>query len=231
VFLCNFYSFYLSKLYLCSEIHKAVNITKSEISVIDDKLIAAQVYIFFLAGFETSSTTMSFAMYELAANPEIQKKLYNEIQTVYEKHCCISYDAICEMEYLDRVIRGKFCIKIKILIIETKAVNVMKKVSIVFKNIKFLETLRKYPPVAMTQRVCEESYQIPGTDVVIEKGTKVLVPIYAIHHDPLYYKNPDVFDPDRFLDENKKLRDNYAFLPFGDGPRICIGNSQINLFF
>ncbi|KAH0946702.1 hypothetical protein HN011_009582 [Eciton burchellii] len=158
--------------------------------VIDDKLIAAQVYIFFLAGFETSSTTMSFAMYELAANPEIQKKLYNEIQTVYEKHCCISYDAICEMEYLDRVIR---------------------------------ETLRKYPPVAMTQRVCEESYQIPGTDVVIEKGTKVLVPIYAIHHDPLYYKNPDVFDPDRFLDENKKLRDNYAFLPFGDGPRICIG--------
>jgi len=61
---------------------------------------------------------MSFAMYELAANPEIQKKLYNEIQTVYEKHRCISYDAICEMEYLDRVIRGKFCIKIKISIIE-----------------------------------------------------------------------------------------------------------------
>lgn len=77
-------------------------------SVIDDKLIAAQVYIFFLAGFETSSTTMSFAMYELAANPKIQKRVYDEIQAVYEKHHCISYDAICEMEYLDRVIRGKF---------------------------------------------------------------------------------------------------------------------------
>lgn len=80
----------------------------------------------------------------------------------------------------------------------------------------------------MTQRMCEESYKIPDSDVVIEKGTKVLVPIHAIHHDPLYYKDPDVFDPDRFLEENKKLRDNYTFLPFGEGPRICIGKSLIN---
>lgn len=100
------------------------------------------------------------------------------------------------------------------------------------KRFTFIETLRKYPPVAMTQRVCDEPYRIPDTDVVIEKGTKVLVPIFAIHHDPRYYENPDIFDPDRFLDENKKLRNNYAFLPFGDGPRICIGNlSDLFLFF
>lgn len=75
--------------------------------VIDDNMLAAQAYIFFLAGFETSSTTMSFAMYELAANPEIQDKLYNEIETTLRKHRSVSYEAISEMEFLDRVIRGK----------------------------------------------------------------------------------------------------------------------------
>jgi len=76
----------------------------------------------------------------------------------------------------------------------------------------------------VTQRICEESYKIPDSDVVLEKGTKVLVPIYAIHHDPLYYENPNAFDPDRFFGENKKLYNNDTYLPFGDGPRICIGN-------
>ncbi|XP_070161412.1 cytochrome P450 6B7-like [Polyergus mexicanus] len=158
--------------------------------VIDDMVIAAQSFIFFLAGFETSSTTMSFTMYELAANPKIQEKLYDEIRAAYEKHGCFSYDIISEMKYLDCVVR---------------------------------ETLRKYPPVGATQRICAESYKIPDSDVVLEKGTKVLVPIYAIHHDPLYYKNPNIFDPDRFIDENKKLHDNDTYLPFGNGPRICIG--------
>ncbi|KAM0725021.1 putative cytochrome P450 6a14 [Formica fusca] len=158
--------------------------------VIDDMVIAAQSFIFFLAGFETSSTTMSFTMYELATNPKIQEKLYDEIRAAYEKHGYFSYDIISEMKYLDCVVR---------------------------------ETLRKYPPVGATQRICAESYKIPDSDVVLEKGTKVLVPIYAIHHDPLYYKNPNVFDPNRFIDENKKLHDNDTYLPFGNGPRICIG--------
>lgn len=87
----------------------------------------------------------------------------------------------------------------------------------------FSETLRKYPPVGATQRICEESYKIPDSDVTLEKGTKVLVPIYAIHHDPVYYENPNAFDPDRF-GKNKKLHDNGTYLPFGDGPRICIGD-------
>lgn len=80
----------------------------THVSVIDDKLITAQAFIFFLAGFETSSTTMSFTMYELAANPKIQEKLYDEIRTTYKKHDCFSYDAISEMKYLDCIVRGKY---------------------------------------------------------------------------------------------------------------------------
>jgi len=76
----------------------------------------------------------------------------------------------------------------------------------------------------VTQRICEKLYKIPDSDVVLEKGTKVLIPIYAIHHDPLYYKNPNAFDPNRFFGENKKFHDKDTYLPFGSGPRICIGN-------
>jgi len=52
---------------------------------------------------------------------------------------------------------------------------------------------------------------------------KVLIPTYSLHHDPAYYPNPELFDPLRFTEDNKASRPNGTFLPFGDGPRICIG--------
>lgn len=70
--------------------------------------LAAQVFIFFLAGFETSSTTMSFCLYELALNPDIQRRVQDEIDNVLQKDDGeVTYEAIQQMEYLDKTVAGK----------------------------------------------------------------------------------------------------------------------------
>lgn len=72
-------------------------------------------------------------------------------------------------------------------------------------------------------RTCTKEYKLPNTNVIIENGTPVMIPIYAIQRDPSYYKDPEKFDPERFTPENKASRHHFSYLPFGEGPRICIG--------
>ena len=70
--------------------------------------LAAQVFVFFFGGFETSSTTMTFCLYELSLHQDIQDRLRQEIDVVLQKHDGkLTYEAIQEMEYLDKVVSGK----------------------------------------------------------------------------------------------------------------------------
>ncbi|KAJ3654761.1 hypothetical protein Zmor_013929 [Zophobas morio] len=85
------------------------------------------------------------------------------------------------------------------------------------------EALRKYPVLSFLDRRCSSDYQIPGTDVVLKKGTAVFISGWGLHYDSNYYPNPEVYDPMRFTEENMKTRPEYTFLAFGSGPRNCIG--------
>lgn len=83
------------------------------------------------------------------------------------------------------------------------------------------ESLRLNPPVSRFDREANKDFEFEGLKV--KKGQVFEIPTYPLHHDPDIYPNPDVFDPERFSDENKKTRDSAAFIPFGIGPRSCIG--------
>jgi cytochrome P450 family 6 len=85
------------------------------------------------------------------------------------------------------------------------------------------ETLRKFPPLPLLDRVAERDYVIPGTDIIIEKGTTVYVPLLGIHMDPEVFPDPEHYDPERFNEENRKARHSFMYLPFGDGPKYCLG--------
>lgn len=90
--------------------------------------------------------------------------------------------------------------------------------------ITVLEALRKYPPVTLLVRKSSKDYPIPGSDVVLPKGTTISIPVFSIQRDPEYYPNPENFEPERFSADATTTRDNMTFLPFGDGPRNCIGS-------
>ncbi|KAL5285749.1 Cyp6a9.2 family protein [Megaselia abdita] len=154
--------------------------------------VAAQSFIFILAGFETSSSTMSFMLHELASHPEIQSKLRSHLKEVLQRHNGeITYECMKEMTYLEQVI---------------------------------METIRKYPIIPNLLRLTQEDYHVPDSNLILEKGMSVLIPIRAIHYDEDIYPNPHKFNPDRFSPEEMSKRHPQSFLGFGDGPRNCIGS-------
>jgi len=131
-------------------------------------------------------------------NQDIQKRLQNEIDQVLENtNGQAPYEAVNGMEYLDAVIN---------------------------------EALRMYPVAAMLDRLCLKDFELPPTlpgmkPFIIRKGQGIMIPVYGLQHDPKYFEEPEKFDPERFLGERKKDSLNCgAYLPFGLGPRMCIGN-------
>lgn len=80
-----------------------------------------------------------------------------------------------------------------------------------------------YPPAALIPRKTTSSYTFNNTKITIPQGTLMWIPVFAIHRDPDIYPNPDLFDPERFNEDAVAARHSMHYLPFGDGPRNCIG--------
>lgn len=171
--------------------------------------VAAQAYLFLIAGFESSSSAMAFCLYELARNLDVQQRLHAEIDRILSKYDGqVTYDSLKEMKYLDCCIDGK-----------EPSFRVFNDF---FPNAYILlltEILRKYPPLPAMFRECTKDYCIPGTDMIIEKGSPIMIPLWALHYDEQFYPEPQQFRPERFEDENRKSFNEMPFLGFGDGPR------------
>nr|XP_021196066.2 cytochrome P450 6B6-like [Helicoverpa armigera]XP_049699591.1 cytochrome P450 6B6-like [Helicoverpa armigera]WRX05921.1 CYP6AB38 [Helicoverpa armigera] len=157
----------------------------------NDGIIAAQVFVFFAAGFETSSSATSFTLHQLAYHQEVQKKAQEEVDRVLAKHDGkLSYDAVKEMNYLEMV---------------------------------FKEGLRMFPSLGFLLRQCTRPYTFPEFNMTIDESVRVMIPLQSMHNDPKYFPNPEVFRPERFAPEEFDNKNKYVFLPFGIGPRACIG--------
>lgn len=151
-------------------------------------------------GFDLVSNLLTTMAYELIANPEVQQKLYDEIKATHDMR------------------QGKR--------LDYDTLQKMKYLDQVVT-----ETLRKWPPASQLDRLCVKDYSYDDGDLKfsMKKGTELMIPVYGIHHDPQYYPNPERFDPERFSDENKDHIVPGSFLPFGNGPRNCIGKQTTNV--
>lgn len=162
-------------------------------SVTEDDVVINSV-MFSVAGIGTVGYTLTNLCYELAQNPRIQENVCNEIQeTMAQCNGELTYESIDSLKYLE---------------------NAM------------METLRLYPPSGVIDRRCGKPYLIEPINtgekpLYIEEGCGIWILHQAMQRDPKYYPDPDKFNPDRFRTVN--AMDSKAFLPFGTGPRKCIG--------
>ncbi|XP_058820113.1 cytochrome P450 9e2-like [Topomyia yanbarensis] len=174
-----------------SDIGKAVASQK-----MTENEMVAQAFVFFLAGFETVSTTLTFLVHDLVMNADVQQKLYEEIQTTENEldGKTLNYDTLQKMRYMDMVVT---------------------------------ESLRIRPAAAFLDRLCIHDYILDdgeGLKFTINKGTAIWIPSQGIHLDPKYYPDPTKFDPERFSLDNRSKINPFTYLPFGTGPRNCIGS-------
>ncbi|GHO50628.1 hypothetical protein KSX_87910 [Ktedonospora formicarum] len=91
-----------------------------------------------------------------------------------------------------------------------------------FTRMVLEESMRLYPPAWTFARSARASDEIGG--YTIPKGAYVLMFPYVTHQHPDFWERPDVFDPDRFAPDRAAGRHRFAYIPFGGGPRVCIGN-------
>ncbi|XP_043086648.1 cytochrome P450 3A40-like isoform X1 [Puntigrus tetrazona] len=153
-----------------------------------DHEILSQSLVFILGGYETTSTTLTYLLYNLVTNPDCLEKLVEEIDTNFPLDTPITYDALMKMDYLEMAIN---------------------------------ESMRLLPTAPRLERSSKKTVELNG--VTIPKDTLVAIPTYVLCRDPELWESPHEFRPERFSPESKSEIKQNAFMPFGLGPRNCIG--------
>jgi cytochrome P450 len=154
---------------------------------LSDDEICSELVLFMLAGHDTTSTTLTYALWTLGHHPGIQQQVYAEVA------------ALGNRPLNPEDVPGLAC-----------TVRVLH------------EALRLCPPAAGVPRLVNRDLAVDGYRV--KAGTVALVSVSTMHRDPELWDNPLAFDPDRFLPERTQGRSRWQYLPFGGGPRSCVGD-------
>jgi|SRR5579859_142937 len=153
-----------------------------------DAQLRNEVAVMMFAGHETTSVTLTWALYLLSQNPQAEARLHAE---------------------LDQVLAGR-------------APAITDLPNLAYTRAVIDETLRLYPPAFGITRQSIKADDLGGYRVPANAGITLV--FYNVHRDPRFWNEPERFDPERFTPERSAGRLPFAYLPFGAGPRQCIGN-------
>jgi cytochrome P450 len=160
-----------------------------------DEQVRDEAMTLFLAGHETTANALAWAIYLLAKNPAVRARAEQETAHLVGRKEPVGYDDLKALPYTMAVLK---------------------------------ETMRLYPPVYVMGRRSSRDVVVRGgeggRETLVKKHTNVLINVLGIHRRPELYPDPDRFDPDRFLGDREKQLGKCGYMPFGDGPRVCIGN-------
>ncbi|XP_034234675.1 probable cytochrome P450 4ac3 [Thrips palmi] len=154
---------------------------------ISEDVVIDEVKTFFSATVETTVSTLSSALKVLSMYPEVQERVFSEVDAVLGDRDVTTED-LPRMKYLDCVVK---------------------------------EVLRMFPALPLVGRQSPRETELCGH--VIPAYSTVILNLQGVHFDPRHWRDPHVFDPDRFLPENSQGRHRCAFVPFSIGSRNCIG--------
>ena len=163
-----------------------------------DEEVMKNLITFITAGHETTSVALTWTLWLLAKDQATQQRVADEAASVIgagENAQSIGPEQIDELVVCRQVIQ---------------------------------EAMRLFPPAPAISRFAKTAMTLGESSseaLEIDAGARVHIPIYALHRNTRLWQNPNAFDPDRFAPELAKAYSRYAFMPFGGGPRICIGAS------
>jgi cytochrome P450 len=153
--------------------------------MLTDERLRDQMVTIIFAGHDTTTTSLTFACWALANNPEVKARFQAEVDRLDGPPTA---DDVADLEVTDRVVT---------------------------------ETLRLYPPVYALPRVTTEPVVMDGYR--IPSPRRVVLPFRQIQRDERFFEDPDEFRPSRWDGDLRSELHNFAYAPFGGGPRICIG--------
>ncbi|HSV40119.1 MAG TPA: cytochrome P450 [Nocardioidaceae bacterium] len=147
----------------------------------------ADLLAFLLAGHDTTSTTLAYALWQVGRRADIQERLRAEIDALGDRP--LTSEDVSSLPYTVQVVH---------------------------------EAMRLCPPAGGVARTATRDVAVDGH--LVPAGYTVIVSIYALHRDPGAWEQPLLFDPDRFAPERRQQINRWQYLPFGGGPRSCIGD-------